>query len=460
MNYIGEICMSTNYRLFLLVVVILLLSGCTSYGVINNPPISEISEDGYYWHEWAKTDHNSNLTLMLSFSGGGTRAAALAYGVLQGLRDSTILIDGQPERLLDQIDVISSVSGGSFTAAYYGLHGDGIFETFEEAFLYRNLERHMLLNLFNPIEWFRKGGRTQAAIRYYNDIIFHDATFNDINLKTGPMIFINASDLGRGVRFTFLQGYFNLICSDLSSVPVAKAVAASSAVPLVFLPVVFESYPGCEPNEPDWLSEAEAKARTEKDPLLMETVRGAEALMANDDRRYIHLVDGGITDNLGLHAIYDIVTLAGGMKQLLRDLNRKPASRFVVIVVNSSTESQPEMDFSNKEPSMFETIDAMSDVQLHRYNTTTLELMKNSLNKWTETSSTPEHQVKPYFIRLNLSSIRTPLERRLFNQIPDSFGLNKDTVSHLIETGRELLYNNAKYQKLISDLGGSMAAKK
>jgi NTE family protein len=65
---------------------------------------------------------------MLTFSGGGTRAAALAYGVLETLRDTPIKIDGKTARMLDEVDLISSVSGGSFTSAYYGLHGDGIFE--------------------------------------------------------------------------------------------------------------------------------------------------------------------------------------------------------------------------------------------------------------------------------------------------------------------------------------------
>jgi NTE family protein len=53
----------------------------------------------------------------LTFSGGGTRAAALAYGVLKELKETTIVSGGQRIRLLDEVDSISSVSGGSFTAA-------------------------------------------------------------------------------------------------------------------------------------------------------------------------------------------------------------------------------------------------------------------------------------------------------------------------------------------------------
>ena len=64
-----------------------------------------------------------------------TRAASLSYGVLEELARTEIEIHGTKRRLLDEVDMISSVSGGSFTAAYYALFGDRIFEYFEGCFL-------------------------------------------------------------------------------------------------------------------------------------------------------------------------------------------------------------------------------------------------------------------------------------------------------------------------------------
>ena len=61
---------------------------------------------------------------MLSFSGGGTRAAAFSYGVLEELRRTEITVDGQRRRLIDEVDIITGVSGGSFTALAYALHGE------------------------------------------------------------------------------------------------------------------------------------------------------------------------------------------------------------------------------------------------------------------------------------------------------------------------------------------------
>lgn len=80
----------------------------------------------------------------MSFSGGGTRAAAMAYGIMQELRDTNVMLKRGSTRLLDEVDTISAVSGGSFTAAYYGLHGDGMFDTYEDVFLRKNVEKPLV----------------------------------------------------------------------------------------------------------------------------------------------------------------------------------------------------------------------------------------------------------------------------------------------------------------------------
>jgi hypothetical protein len=121
--------------------VLLFMSGCASYGKIENLPVTESSgAQEYSLRSFTRADKNDDLDLLLTFSGGGTRAAATAYGVMQELRDTTISINGETRRLLDEVDTISSVSGGSFTSAYYGLNGDGIFDTFEDAFLRFDLD--------------------------------------------------------------------------------------------------------------------------------------------------------------------------------------------------------------------------------------------------------------------------------------------------------------------------------
>jgi NTE family protein len=373
-------------RRTLLWLLAMALSGCASYGVVRNDPLGTApAEQAYSLKNWNTGTRVNDLNVTLAFSGGGTRAAAFSYGVLKALRDTVVTIDGRPVLLLDEVDAITSVSGGSFTAAYYGLYGERIFSDFEADFLRRDVERALLDSLFNPLNWFRSSGRTERAIEYYEEHLFRGATFADLRQENRPLIVINASDLGYGVRFSFLQEYFGLLCSDLSTFPVARAVAASSAVPVVFNPVVLANHPQCGAGPPGWLDAM--RRRAEGDEGKMMQVDGLATYFDRDKRRYAHLVDGGITDNLGLRALVDLVEAVGGPEAYLKAVGREAPRDQVLIVVNASTEPEPQMDASNRQPSAGETIGAMTDIQLHRYNIDTIELTRKRLREWAQALS-------------------------------------------------------------------------
>jgi NTE family protein len=352
--------------------------------------------------------------------------------------------------MLDEVDQISSVSGGSFTAAYYGLNGDGIFDTFEEAFLRRNVEDHMKWSLLTPTNWFGSKGRTQRAIEYYQEILFHDATFADMLHPGKPLIIINASDLASGVRFSFLQGYFDLLCSDLLTFPVANAVAASSAVPVVFNPVVLENYPDCPGHELVIPPAVLEQAKT--DPELAMLFDGVKTYSDKENSKYVFLVDGGITDNLGLRAMSDVITVSGGPGALLNKVQKKPPSTVVFISVNASTEQVSELGKTNKQPSILQAVNSMSDVQLHRYNAATVALLQNQLASWAAAISTPEQPVTPYFIQVTFEAVQQQQLKLFLNKIPTSFNLTDEQVDTLIDSARTLLRENPDFQKLISEI--------
>jgi NTE family protein len=437
---------------------LLLLSGCASYGVIDNKPLSEsTSAQTYSIAGVSERAGSVDIDLTLAFSGGGTRAAALAYGVLEELRDTTVVIDGQPRRLLDEVDYISSVSGGSFTSAYYGLYGERTFTDFKAKFLTRDIQHELFMGLLNPQLWFSSTGRTEMAVKMYEEELFHGATFADMQRAGGPLILINASDLGYGVRFSFVQEYFDLLCSDIASFPVARAVTASSAVPLVFHPVVVENYHDCKrEGKPEWL--LAATEHVADNPELIQVVKGLETYYEEETRKYAHFVDGGITDNLGLRAIYEVVEVTGGPATYYEEVGVKPPRYVALIAVNASTDPEPEMDMSNRQPSIAETINAMSNVQIHRYNDATLEVMQKRMKYWADELSTPERPVTPYFIDIGFGGIKEPEQRNFFNAIPTSFSLTAEQVDVLIEAGHELLRNNPDYQRLLADLGGARSS--
>lgn len=430
----------------------LLLTGCASYGVVENTSSDQLILDNHFsLRNRDLGDRSADIAFVLTFSGGGTRAAAMAYGVLEELRDTQVMVGNQPRRLLDEVDHISSVSGGSFAAAYYGLHGEHMFEIFEDEFLRFDLQSKLTHSLFNPFHWFGSRDRTERSVEIYQKYLFHDAVFADMDWPGRPMIVINASDLAHGVRFSFIQDYFNLLCSDLMSFPVARAVAASSAVPVVFNPIVVENYSGCGDDKMRWRTELGERA--EGDPELTALYQGLMSFSDKESRKYIHFVDGGITDNMGIRAVTDIIDGAGGPAAYLHQAGRQPPGTVVFISVNASTNPSTRIDETTRQPSMIAAMNAVSGVQLHRYNTATLELLKNDLIKWSEELSTDETRIKPYFIEVTFEDIQQPQLKVFLNKVPTSFALTDEQVDTLTDSARNLLRNNPTFRQLLSDMG-------
>lgn len=432
--------------------VLLLLSGCSSYGVIHNQAVTDTDQNTpYSVRTWAQSKEASDFVFVVNFSGGGTRAAAMAYGVLEELRDTSVVIDGQQTRLLDEVTHISSVSGGSFTSAYYGLYGEKIFDNFEDEFLLKDVQGALTRKMLNPFTWFSRKGRTERAVEYYNKILFHDAVFGDMMQPGRPMIIINASDLAYGVRFSFIQDYFSFLCSDVRDFPVASAVAASSAVPVVFNPVVVQNYGGCKKYQVS----PQVLERAKYSDELAQTLAGLESYHDKDERKFIHFVDGGITDNMGLRAMNDVVTVSGGARALMDKMQRKIPRRVVVLSVNASTVKHPDMDKTAEQPSMIASMNAMTSIQLHRYNASTVDNVRNNLDNWAKQLSTPEHEVKSYFIEVDFEGVTQPQLKLFLNKIPTSFKLEKDQVDALTDSGRSLLRADPEFQKLLKDIADS-----
>ena len=187
----------------------LVVGGCAHY-----PPNSFLKESaankGYRLKNLDRDKKSDSLLLFLTFSGGGTRAASLAFGVLEELARTEIFLEGRKHSLLEEVDAISSVSGGSFTAAYYGLFGRRIFEDFPSHFLKRNVQRELFEEAIPLDNWFRllsaNFGRSDLAAEYYDKLLFAGGTFGDIEARGGPLILVNATDLTLGTYFRVQSG--------------------------------------------------------------------------------------------------------------------------------------------------------------------------------------------------------------------------------------------------------------
>ncbi|HET8817414.1 MAG TPA: patatin-like phospholipase family protein [Pseudidiomarina sp.] len=443
----------TSFHHIVLALVASLITGCTTYGSIENDSLVVTeNHQGYSLQNYRANETRSDrITLVVAFSGGGSRAAALSYGVMKALRDAEVEIDGEQVRLLDQVDMITSVSGGSFTAAYFGLYGDQLFEQFEDDFLRKDYVTEWIYGLASPLLWFSSQGRTDIATQLYENQLFRGATFADLQRKDAPLILLNATDLGGGIRFSFIQEYFDLLCSDISSYPIARAVTASSAVPIMLNPVVLKNHKGCINPSQNYLRNLDDAKLELLSPHLVDTLESLRSYEKKDEREYIHLVDGGITDNLGLMAFYEMVELAGGIQPFMERIGTRPSERLVIISVNASAKPRYNIESTNEIPEIEDTINAVTDTQLHRYNAATLSLIRRSMQRWSDELGSWWKPVTPFLIEVSFDGIQQSQQRLFLNQIPTSLSLSQEQADALIQAGEQLLHEHPEFQRLLND---------
>jgi len=459
-----------------LVLVLFVLTACTAHYPINDSVTSADELNRYTLQREPGTVRSEELLFVLTFSGGGTRAAALSYGVLRTLADTQIVIDGQSRRLIDEVDAISSVSGGSFTAAYYGLFGDRIFEDFEEKFLKYDVQSELTRRVISPASWPKLGSlyyeRSDLAADYYDELLFEKKTFQDILISKGPLIAINATNLALGSQFSFIGSQFAPICADLSSYPVSRAVTASSAVPGAFTSIILKNYAGtCDFQMPEWATAAllgrKVNTRHYSHAKLLSDYLNTE------EQPYIHLFDGGISDNLGIRLLINLTYVEGGIWNKLKDLDLVSTRKLVVIVVNAQKEVDTSFTKRDYSVPLLDTLGAASAAPLNRYSFETMELLRSNMSRWkdaitagrckeaasrnSETGKntyrvTPACAAKTYVIEVAFEMLEDEAEREHLLHLPTSFNLEPTDVDRLTAAARQILQNSKTFQALIKDL--------
>jgi NTE family protein len=469
------------FRLMFWFFAVLALVGCASRPI--NPPIAQVDpNNGYRPHLLIHKRPNNDLHtfFVLSFSGGGTRAAAFSYGVLEELRRTDVVINDQSRRLIDEVDVITGVSGGSFTALSYALYGERLFSEYEERFLKRDVQGALTGRTLNPFNWWKfiggSAGRSELAAEYYDEILFEGATYEDLLDRQGPVAIATGTDLSTGSRLAFFQNDFDLLCSDLNEVRLARAAATSSAVPIVLSPVTFNNYGGtCGYQYPAWVKDvADPENRARPAGRALQRYREMHDFQNSKDRPYIHLVDGGVADNLGLRGVLEALEELAASAAFRGEVGFGVIRRIVLLVVNAHSAPKTDWDRHESPPGTIGQLLQASGVPIERYSFETIELMKDraEIMNWRRElkvararlagaseaeaeASVPK--ITLHVIDVSFDAIRDPKERALFMNLPTSFVLPAEDIDGLREVASRLLRQSAEYESLVSDFGGTLA---
>ena len=284
----------------------------------------------------------------LAFSGGGMRASAFAQGMLEALQEQG-RSKTNPHGLLPHVRLVTGVSGGSVTAAYFGYRGPEGVDAYRDAYLVKNAEKYMANSPINPIAIARglSGGANgrKTFARFLDESLFHGATFGDLRRRSDIVTWINAADVANKTSFLFAPETFDALCSDLSKLPLSEAVAASAAFPLVFAPIVLEAHTeACDYAEPDWLTSA--RHNPEATATLKAYGKVLEGYADPEKVKYVKLLDGGITDNFGTIAFNVERAKAQNPYAPLTAAQAVRVNRLMFLVANAGVEA--ELDWTSR----------------------------------------------------------------------------------------------------------------
>jgi NTE family protein len=444
----------------LVVVTLALVSGCGGVPVV--------TPDNLPWQAAGQPPpayDPGEVVVWLALSGGGTRAAALAYGVMERLDEIAVTGEGgRPSTLLKEVDYISAVSGGSFAAAFYALNQDraGWKEDFKCRVLEADLETAIGRRLIEPTTFLwvtlTNYTRSEVAANYYDAHIFDGKRFRD--LPPRPKLILNSSDLVTGRRFEFTPEDFACLNSDLSGFRIAEAVSASSAFPGAFPSVLLANHgphaqcpnaaagapgPRCmtfqqEAAEQFIVKESRRGDRAERDfmrnPLSVEREKKLKYCNLQETPR-IHLSDGGLTDNLGVDAF--LVRAEDPGLEIHPRIFQGRAKTVVIISVNAAT--APDEDLGRKpEGAWFGKILLRGiDLFLERRALDSLEGVRERVFDFERRVREQYPDFRMYFLEVTFEDIQDPGKRHELQNIGTRLHLPPNQVKDLIAAGRELI---------------------
>jgi NTE family protein len=449
-----------------------LLSACSTAHYPINPPLERVDpQAGYRAARAFATDPADRFFMHVALSGGGARAAALGHGVLEALRETPIQWEGRQRPLIDEMDALMGVSGGSMLAAYYALHGASGLERFNTEFFGSPLQADLLSLALSPRSLWRiqspRFGRGDLLAEYLDERLFKGATFATLSrAPRKPFVTVYASELSTGARFEFVQEQFDFLCSDLDGVPLARAVAASSAAPLVLSPITLWNHaapnggPGCgDPPARTIARTASPDSRAAQQLAELETLRATtpQGLL----RPYVHLLDGGLSDNVGARGPMDYIGQYGSVIAGTRAAGYRGLRRVVFVVVNAETSARAPEDNRADVPGPLRAALALADIPINRNSSTALVAKRNMLESWqaevAKAHARGEFEVfardaKFYLIEVNLTDISEAALRDRLLAIPTSLQLPAEDVVLLRQQGAALLRQAEQFQRLLREL--------
>jgi NTE family protein len=317
-------------------------------------------------------------------------------------------------------------------------------------------------------------GRIDLAAELYEDDVFDGKTFADLKAQGRPFIILNATNLETGGRFDFTALHFAAMGSDTENYSVGRAVAASSAFPFLPSPISLNNYPTAKDyTPPGWYAGGLKALHTER--RRFQAARELSYYL-DKDHKYVHLMDGGLADNIGARAVLD----AYSRGFINTRINNKQIDKLVLIVANARTQSTEELSHHERPPRLTKVAFKTATISMDNYNFDTVAQLIDSLRARVQAQkdvegcqrilsascpkapavSTFGKMIDPYIMEINFDGAALVGEDpQYYLNLSTSFSLEPDQVKQLVQIGPKLLRASPQYRCLLAVLQAEASGK-
>ena len=468
----------------------LLIGGCVAAPHIENTPLT--AGDSNPDRRTIDPASPDRPVILMTFSGGGSRATALAEAVLRELSQTGYAASDGRHALTEDVKLISSASGGSVTAAWFGLHRgpghwDGDLDELRRDFLTKDNMATLELDAVNPITLIGlisgRIARIEALEAPFRAQLYGDATLGALNEPGRPFIVLNTTDMAGGETFAMVPRRFDDVCAKYDALPVATAVAASAAFPILLTPVAFQDYSdGCRGlllHNGEWIKVDLSLPPYPPNPYTpyLNLAEYKDARYSNDLRHGpdpyrriddLYFLDGGLADNLGTGSLRSALIAPYDDAAVLRAINDGKITRLVVIVVNARGDPPNKLYQQPTQPGLVQQIQAVTSVPIDANSANSETALSALLGELAQAAKSASGRAR--FAGLQIYGITvdydqlpadTPAHRALRDMakdVPTAWTLTATQLQVTEDAGRFLLRRHPCYRALLADLGAVQPA--
>jgi NTE family protein len=291
------------------------------------------------------------------------------------------------------------------------------------------------------------------------------------------MIVASATDISTGSRFVFNQGTFDVICSDLNAVTLSRAAAASSAVPVVLSSITIKNYGGtCNWSPPPWSKLFLGDNPPRPAARAIRSIYNLQSYGDGIKRPYLHLVDGGVSDNVGMRGVLDTLEVLEALNEAGQPTPLDDAKRIIVFVVNSLSSPPTTWDQSYSPPGTVDILLKSAGTPIDAFSYETIELLRDMAAQWqikrllrnsaafaanTDAAVAKALRVPTaeiYAVDVSFAALKDKKELEYLNLQPTAFVLEPEAVDRLRAAGGTIILESPEFKRLLKDIGATLVA--